>query len=142
MHITTQVQLQMKVCQADYCDFVVWRPTEIAVIGIIPNKTFIDSAIDQATKFYKFGVLPELIGKWYSKISTFSSSDSSLQIATNISNETVSTTNDEEHGTMIGCDNENVQLAGFILIVSKFKISLLEIGIVQTVGRIFMLQWR
>ena len=93
--ITTQVQLQMKVCQADYCDFVVWRPTEITVIRIIPNKTFIDSAIDQATKFYKFGVLPELIGKWYSKIPTFSGSDSSLQIATNISNETVSTTNDD-----------------------------------------------
>ena len=30
---------------------------------------------------------------------------------------------------------KNVQLAGFILIVSKFKISLVEIGIVQTVGR-------
>ena len=114
----------MKVCEADYCDFVVWRPTEIAVIRIIPDKTFIDSAIDQATAFYKFGVLPELIGKWYSKIPTFSGSDSSLQIATNISNETVSTTNDdgckkwcycqgEEHGTMIGCDNEKCSIGWF-----------------------------
>ena len=39
----------------------------------------------------------------------------------------------EEHGTVIAM--KNVQLASFILIVSKFKISLLEIGIVQTVGR-------
>ena len=119
-----QVQLQMKVCEADYCDFVVWRPTEIAVIRIIPDKTFIDSAIDQATAFYKFGVLPELIGKWYSKIPTFSGSDSSLQIATSISNDTVSTTNDdgckkwcycqgEEHGTMIGCDNEKCSIGWF-----------------------------
>jgi len=68
----------MKVCQADYCNFVVWRPTEIAVIRIIPDKTFIDSAIDQATTFCKFGVLPELIGKWYTKIPTLSGSDSSL----------------------------------------------------------------
>jgi len=30
---------------------------------------------------------------------------------------------------------KNVQLAGFTSIVSKFKISLVEIGIVQTVGR-------
>ena len=58
----------MKVCQAGYCDFVVWRPTEIAVIRIIPNKSFIDSAINQATKV---GVLPELIGKWYQNFQRF-----------------------------------------------------------------------
>jgi len=58
------------------------------------------------------------------KIPMLSGSDSSLQIATNISNETVSTTNDdgckkwcycqsEEHGTMIGCDNEKCSIGWF-----------------------------
>ena len=51
----------------DYCDFVVWRPGELVVLKISPNKSFIDSAVDKATTFYKSGVLPELIGKWYSR---------------------------------------------------------------------------
>ena len=51
----------------------------------------------------------------------FSGSDSSLQIATNISNKTVFTTNDDgakngataNHGTMIGCDNEKCSIGWF-----------------------------
>ena len=39
----------------------------VVVLRILPDKRFIDSAIDKATEFYKVGVLPVLLGKWYSK---------------------------------------------------------------------------
>ena len=60
-----QVQLQMKLCDANYCDFVVWRASELVVIRIERDEPFLMEAIDKATTFFKYGVLPELIGKWY-----------------------------------------------------------------------------
>ena len=62
-----QVQAQMKLTGADYCDFVVWSPNEFIVLRISPDAEFIAQAIDKVTNFFKLGVLPELVGKWYSK---------------------------------------------------------------------------
>ena len=45
-------------------DFVVWQENELVIQRVYPNKTFI---IEKATEFFKFGILPELLGKWYSK---------------------------------------------------------------------------
>ena len=47
-----QIQLQMEVCQVKYCDFIVWSPNEMIVLRILPNKHFIDSAIEKATRFF------------------------------------------------------------------------------------------
>ena len=117
----------MKLCEMDYCDFVVWRPGELVVLRIFPDKGFIDSGIDKATTFYKFEVLPELIGKWYTKAPMFRSDlasatapttsnvmeDSSMVAAITTSNTTEDDGKEkwcycqtEEYGTMIGCDNE------------------------------------
>ena len=41
-----QVQLQIKICQVDYCDFVVWREDNIFVQSISINLEFIDDAIE------------------------------------------------------------------------------------------------
>ena len=80
--------------------------------------------IDQATAFYKFGVLPELMGKWYSKIPTFSGSDSSLQIATFLMKLYLQQMMDVKNGATAKVRNmeqwsvvtmKNVQLTGFIL---------------------------
>ena len=35
-----QVQLQMKLCEAGYCDFVVWSPSESVVLRIFPDESF------------------------------------------------------------------------------------------------------
>lgn len=68
-------------------------------------------AIDKATTFFKYGVLPELIAKWYTQPSSISTS-SSQELLTSGKNES---SNAElwcycrmgESGTMIGCDNKN-----------------------------------
>ena len=53
--------------QVAYCDFVIWSPNELVVLRISYQKSFIDTAITKATNFFKLGILPELIGRWFTK---------------------------------------------------------------------------
>ena len=63
-----QVQLQMKLCNASYCDFVVWSKNQgILVQRLFPDAKFINRALQQVENFIKRGILPELVGNWYTK---------------------------------------------------------------------------
>ena len=63
-----QVQLQMKLCNASYCDFVVWGKNQgILVQRLFPDAEFINRALQQVENFVKRGILPELVGNWYTK---------------------------------------------------------------------------
>ena len=64
-----QVQAQIEQCGAKYCDFVVWSERETLIEKIHPNEEFIKNAFDRASAFIKLAVLPELMAKWYSKVS-------------------------------------------------------------------------
>ena len=66
-----QVQLQMLCSRAKYCDYVMWNMKELFVERIYPDAEFIDDAVKSATTLYKAAILPELLGKWFTK--TFSS---------------------------------------------------------------------
>ena len=46
-----QVQLQMKLCDVAYCDFVIWSPNELVVLRISYQKSFIDTAITKTIIF-------------------------------------------------------------------------------------------
>ncbi|XP_065189567.1 sushi, von Willebrand factor type A, EGF and pentraxin domain-containing protein 1-like [Sycon ciliatum] len=65
-----QVQLQMLVCKVQYCDFVVWNEGQLFVERICADTDFIREAVPGAQKFFQCAVLPELVGKWFTK--TFS----------------------------------------------------------------------
>ena len=62
-----QVQAQLKFCDAKYCDFVVWRERELFIQRIYPDSAFVASALVKCELFVKVAILPELLGKWYSK---------------------------------------------------------------------------
>ena len=63
-----QVQLQMKLCNASYCDFVVWSKNQgILVQRLFPAAEFINRVLQQVENFIKRGILPELVGNWYTK---------------------------------------------------------------------------
>ena len=62
-----QVQFQMKICQVDYADFVVWKEKDLFVQRITIEKEFIDDAMKRAEPFVKQGILPELVGKWFTR---------------------------------------------------------------------------
>ena len=59
-----QVQAQIKFCSVNYCDFVVRQENELVVQRIYPDEELMSTSLKQATLFFKFGVLPELLGKW------------------------------------------------------------------------------
>ena len=42
----------------------------MVVNSIEQDDTFLWEAIDKATNFYKYGILPELVGKWYTAASS------------------------------------------------------------------------
>ena len=65
-----QVQLQMKLCQVDYADFVVWREEDLFIQRIGVEREFIDDAMQRAEPFVKLGILPELVGKWFTRQKT------------------------------------------------------------------------
>ena len=62
-----QVQAQLKFCDASYFDFIVWREGELLAQRIFPDDMFMASALEKCEQFVKVAVLPELLGKWYSK---------------------------------------------------------------------------
>ena len=115
-----QVQMQMALCETNYCDFVVWSPTEMVILKVYRNSHFFDSAIDKAALFYKVGILPELLGKWYSKppslISNACSSSAppcDMSCSKSPENEKWCYCGGEEHGQMIACDNETCSIGWF-----------------------------
>jgi len=63
-----QVQAQLHICEVQYGDFVVWTPQGIHVERILPQHDFFQQKVDIIEEFYKQGVLPELLGKWYTKV--------------------------------------------------------------------------
>ena len=62
-----QVQLQMHVCRVSYVDFVVWTESEYAVERIVASSEFITSKMEATARFFTYGMLPEIIGKWYTR---------------------------------------------------------------------------
>ena len=74
-----QVQLQMKLCHMRYCDFVAWREDgELFHQTVELDSDFINSAIRDIEPFIKSAILPELVGKWFSRqpVMSFQSSNS------------------------------------------------------------------
>ena len=61
-----QIQLQMKICEVEYCDFVFWGDESVFYERILIYTEFIDNAIEEAQPFIKLALLPKLVGKWFS----------------------------------------------------------------------------
>ncbi|KAK1885950.1 Exonuclease [Dissostichus eleginoides] len=60
-----QVQAQMRVAEVMFCDFVVWTPQELFKQRIMFDGAFFDVAHSKVVNFFRTGILPELLGKWF-----------------------------------------------------------------------------
>ena len=109
-----QVQLQMKICQVDYADFVVWKEEDLFVQRITIEKEFIDDAMKRAEPFVKQGILPELVGKWFTRQKT-SLNEEQIAEQPDVSTKQVwcYCKKGEEYGAMIACDNEHCPIEWF-----------------------------
>lgn len=114
-----QVQLQMKLCDVKFCDFVIWRTDELVVNRIMRDDDFLKEAIDKATVFFKYGILPELVGKWYTRPPPVLSSETE---PVDLSTKGEEVTDSEktwcyckqvESGKMIMCESEHCKIVWF-----------------------------
>lgn len=113
-----QVQAQIHLCDADYCDFVVWSQDELTILRIQPDIVFFADVIEKVTKFFKYGVLPELLGKWYSKTPVWPATTSATNSTVAVNSENSSTDNwcycrGPESGEMIACDGDACSIVWF-----------------------------
>ena len=101
-----QVQTQLSVSGAEFADFVVCTfPNNIPTLSverISLDEEFVDACIEQASQFFKVAILPELLGRWYSR---------SLVIPVKMNSETSGYDycycKEELGGEMICCDNSD-----------------------------------
>ena len=96
----------------------------MVIIRINIDEAFLIEAIDKATTFFKYGVLPELVAKWYTRPSYYSSihaqtSSQALAISSDPQESTSAKKycfcHNEESGTMIFCDKKNCPIKWFHL---------------------------
>ena len=121
-----QVQTQMGVCKLAYCDFIVWTEKEMLVERINADASFFEATLDKAKQLFVYGILPEVIGKWYTRKPVEDQHGIVAPHVTTTSSSCTSTTDDQEDyeaswcycnqppfGTMIKCDNEKCSIEWF-----------------------------
>ena len=62
-----QVQAQLHICDVEFCDFIVWTTKGLFVERIAPDPDFWTIATREAREFFVNGILPEIMGKWYTR---------------------------------------------------------------------------
>ena len=125
-----QVQVQIKFSDAQYCDFVVWSADNLFVQRLYLDEPFISIALEKCKEFIKFGILPEILGKWYSRehMSLTKTADTNLVKIKSDHDENDSREQDiwcycrkEESGTMIACDNQACPIQWFHAVCLHLK---------------------
>ena len=151
-----QVQCQLFCTQRSYCDFVVWTEKDVHIERIYPDERFWLESVSRVRHFFVTSILPELIGKFYSRTSelvsvtqTPSPSGPSCSVplsepGPSSSVPSVKTDGDSaktycycqgpEYGDMVGCDNPSCLHEWFHLSCLKLVVNPSpSIGTVQTV---------
>ena len=71
--------MQIAVCQVKYCDFVVWSKKDYITERITFDIEFYESKMDKVQNFFVYGMLPEILGKWYTR-RPITNSDNIVQV--------------------------------------------------------------
>ncbi len=119
-----QVQAQMFICKASYCDFVVYTNNDLAIVRVLPDHDFIASTIANVSAFFKLAVLPELVGKFFSK--TFSApvgNDCSSEVVDNqeVAAQHCCLCKQTRPSETVTCGNDNCLIKDFHLGCLKMK---------------------
>lgn len=132
-----QVQTQMGVTQIESCLFVVWTTQDVHIEQILFDQAMWQEMCFTAEHFFYTALLPELVGKFYTRLphSGLSSplqpvASTPLQPLASTSMENTGKCNDEERwcycdqvefGDMVCCDNENCDIKWFHFECLKLK---------------------
>ena len=130
--IIIQVQTQLFCTGANYCDFVVYTKESIHIERIRPDNSFWEENVTKAKNFLEIGILPELLGRWFSRPpeQITSSLSTPSDLPPHSSFETASSHDtclkycycqEGEHGQMVGCDNPDCPYQWFHLECLRLK---------------------
>ena len=114
-----QVQTQLFVTNVDYCDFCVCTFSDDSVNGlhierILKDLQFWSDCTKKAESFFLTSILPELLGKWYTRPYVPVNENGSLSSSCKAnSSERFCYCRGVEKGKMIGCDNEECHIEWF-----------------------------
>ena len=107
-----QVQTQIFVCNVDYSDFVVWTKEGIHQERVAPDNDLWEEICERSTGFFKRAVLPEIVGKYFSRIhpstsaaTVVASTSRSTAVDNSVELFCVCQTEYDEDVKYIGCDN-------------------------------------
>lgn len=117
-----QVQTQLHVCKRSYCDFVVWSEMEVIQERIEVDGDFFKSFEPDVQHFFTYSILPEIIGKWYTRAPVADSSGI-VPVPNPITDPQDGDDEDYEklwcycnqpsYGLMISCDNDSCPIIWF-----------------------------
>ena len=113
-----QCQMQIYVTRRLFCDFVVWTPREIHIERITLDEQLIETAIPTAKKFWRLCVLPELLGKWYTRQKCPNVQCTSLHTQTDQLEEDSGKwcfCREDKGGEMIACDGKSCNITWYHL---------------------------
>jgi len=98
-----------------FCDFVVWTESAVHIQRIYPNEDFWLEKVSKVKQFFATAILPELVGKFYSRNTdmVLCSSEPPSEHTSEPGPSSVEETDTKvycycqsaERGTMVGCDN-------------------------------------
>jgi hypothetical protein len=63
-----QIQTQLNVCEREYCDFFLWLKNDNFLQRITRDAVFWEEMVSKAEIVFRNGVLPELLGKCFTRI--------------------------------------------------------------------------
>ena len=114
-----------------FIDFVIWTEKALFIERIFPDKDFCYQNVSKAKEFFLRGILPELIGRWFSRPTptpqrTMSPENPAAHEAGEGSSSdrppvTICYCRGGEHGQMVGCDNDDCPYQWFHLGCLKLK---------------------
>ena len=106
-----QCQLQMFVTNRKFCDFVVWSETELHIERLTLDDAVLEKSIPTAKKFFSGCILPELLGKLYTRITSASRDEFQEEE----DDGSWCQCKENKGGEMVGCDNKSCPTQWFHL---------------------------
>ena len=116
-----QVQCQLHCTKKSYCDFILWTKQEMHMERIFPNEQFWLENLALVKQFYKTVILPELLGKFFSRPPLNQVSHAQAEVGSQVKASTDGTSQTfcycegPDEGQMVGCDNPDCQYQWFHL---------------------------
>ncbi len=123
-----QVQTQIFICEVEYCDFVVCTFPEnqdepnIHIERLYADSEFWSVCIKKSSEFFNLCILPELVGRWYSRpISSGNVAINSPEPSSDMIKVYCYCKQPEDERQMIACDNPACSIEWFHVDCLKIK---------------------